>query len=355
MPRFATMLVLVAALAAQSAVAQTVRGSLVDSVSRVPLPATLVTLIDERGTERAHAVSDQTGQYVLTAPAAGSYRIRAKRIGFRPLVSPALTLSATDSKTYNIAIEAIPIALEEVVVAGDRQCDVEAGASTAELWEEVRAALSAVASSSRSPTYHYDFIHFERDLTPGGKPLGPDSSWHQQVEYRAKPESLAMGWVIPGDNWVYQAPDADALLSDEFLHTHCFETKIGRGTTEGLVGLGFSPARGGKRPDVTGTLWIDRFNAELRFLEFKYTRLPQGIDAPQAGGRIQFLRLPTGAWVVRDWALRTPFVKESVTPTGQRGPPVVYAYRELGAHAFEIKASNGAVVFRADEIGRAHV
>src|ERR1041385_7834853 len=92
MPRFATMLVLVAALAAQSAVAQTVRGSLVDSVSRVPLPATLVTLIDESGTERAHAVSDQTGQYVLTAPAAGSYRIRAKRIGFRPLVSPALTL-----------------------------------------------------------------------------------------------------------------------------------------------------------------------------------------------------------------------------------------------------------------------
>ena len=354
MPRFATMLVLVAALAAQSAVAQTVRGSLVDSVSRVPLPATLVTLIDERGTERAHAVSDQSGQYVLTAPAAGSYRIRAKRIGFRPLVSPALTLGASDSRTYNIAIEAIPIALDEVVVAGERQCDVEAGASVAALWEEVRAALSAVSWTSRSPAYHYDIEYFGRELTPGGRPLGHDSTWHyvgfQQVPVRsAPPDSLAAtGYVIAGEDWTYYGPDADALLSEAFLHTHCFETRMGKGENAGLVGLAFSPARGRKLPDITGTLWLDRSSAELRHLEFKYTRLPQRVDAPQAGGRIEFMRVPAGGWIVRDWALRMPLAKESLTVTGQRGTPVVYGYREAGARAFEIKTRDGALVYRAE-------
>lgn len=356
MPRFAAFLVAVTIAAHGAAAAQVVRGQLVDSVSRAPLQATFVTLVDEHGVERAHTVTDPSGQYVLTAPAGGSYHIRAKRIGFRPLVSPAMTLGAAESQTYNAAIDPIPVALDEVVVAGDRQCDVEAGASTAALWEEVRAALSAVSWTERSPAYHYDVVYFERELTPGGRALGHDSTWHyvgfQQVPVRsAAPESLAAtGYVRAGENWTYYGPDADALLSDPFLHTHCFETKLGKDENAGLVGLAFSPARGRKLPDIAGTLWLDRTTAELHHLEFTYTRLPQRVDAPQAGGRIAFLRMPTGAWIVRDWVLRMPLAKESLTPTGQRGAPVVYGYRESGARAFEIKARDGAVVYRAEDV-----
>ncbi|HTI06607.1 MAG TPA: carboxypeptidase-like regulatory domain-containing protein [Gemmatimonadales bacterium] len=361
MKRFA-LLVFAAAAAAiavarpHDADAQAVRGRLIDSVSRMPLPATLVTLIDEHGTERAQTVSDASGQYLLTAPVAGSYHVRAKRIGFRPLVSPPLQVSGAEPRTYNAAIDPIPIALDEVVVAGDRQCDVEAGASTAALWEEVRAALAAVAWTSRSPVYRYDIVYFERDLSPGGRQLGHDSTWHyvgfQQVPVRsAPPESLATtGYVITGESWKYFGPDADALLSDAFLRTHCFETKIGKGETEGLVGLAFAPARGRKLPDIAGTLWLDRTSAELRHLEFKYTRLPEHVDAPQAGGRLEFMRVPTGAWIVRDWSLRMPLAKEGRTPTGQVGAPVVYGYRESGARAFEIKGRDGAIVFRAEPL-----
>lgn len=337
----------------QRAEAQVVHGQVVDSVSRTPLPATFVTLVDEHGIEHAHTVSDPSGQYVLKAPASGSYRIRAKRIGFRPLVSPLLSLGV-EPQSYIAAIDPIPIVLEDVVVAGERQCDVEAGASVTALWEEVRAALAAVSWTSHSPAYHYDIVYFDRELTPGGRRLGQDSTWHyvgfQQVPVRsAPPESLAVtGYVIAGETWTYYGPDADALLSEAFLHTHCFEAKVGTGDTEGLVGLAFSPARGRKLPDIEGTLWLDRTNAELRNLEFKYTRLPQRVDAPQAGGRIEFMRVPTGGWIVRDWALRMPLAKEGVTPTGQRGAPVVYGYREAGARAFEIKTREGALVYRVD-------
>lgn len=130
---------------------QTVRGQLVDSINRAPLPGAFLTLVDDAGAEHSRAITDAAGQFVLTAPADGSYRLRSKRIGFRPYLSPALALRRDATITYNAAINPIPIELAKVVVDGDRQCDVNAGASVAALWQEVREALAAVAWTSRAP------------------------------------------------------------------------------------------------------------------------------------------------------------------------------------------------------------
>jgi len=121
--------------------AQTIRGQLVDSVSRAPLSGAFLTLVDSSGSERARAITDVAGQFTLSAPEPGTYRLRSKRIGFRPYFSPALALHSGETRTYNAAVDPIPIALREVVVAGERQCDVEAGASVAALWEEVRVLV----------------------------------------------------------------------------------------------------------------------------------------------------------------------------------------------------------------------
>src|SRR5437016_2317433 len=109
--------------------AQTVRGQVTDSVSRTPLAGAFLTLVDSIGSERARAITDAAGQFTLTAPEPGTYRLRSKRIGFRPYFSPALALHSGETMWYSAAIDPIPIALREVVVAGERQCDVEAGAS----------------------------------------------------------------------------------------------------------------------------------------------------------------------------------------------------------------------------------
>ena len=85
------------------------------------------------------AITDAAGQFVLQAPAPGTYRIRSKRIGFRPFVSAPLALRIDETTTYNAVIDPIPVPLKEVVVAGEQQCDVQAGASMAVLWEEGRA------------------------------------------------------------------------------------------------------------------------------------------------------------------------------------------------------------------------
>lgn len=338
--------------------AQTVRGQLTDSILRAPLSGAFLTLVDEHGVERARALTDVAGRYSLTAPTPGTYRLRSKRIGFRPYLSPLLTLRAGETAQYDAAIDPIPIALREVVVAGEQQCDAESeggSASVTALWEEVREALARVSWTSRSPAYWYEIMYFQRELTGWARPLGPDSTWrstgYQQVPVRSAPATQLEtdGYVVVGhDGWTYFAPDADVLLSNPFLRTHCFQARVGRGETEGLVGLAFSPAKDRKLPDVAGTLWLDRETAELRHLQFNYTRLPQRLVAPRAGGRLEFLRVPTGGWIVRDWVLTMPLARETRALMGGESAPEVTGFRESGARALAIKTATGTVVYNAE-------
>jgi len=346
-------LLLLTAVPATLTVAQTVRGLLTDSVSRAPLAGAFLTLIDERGAERARAMTNGAGEFTLNAPAAGTYRLRSKRIGFRPLISPPLALRAGEAMGYNAAIDPIPISLREVVVAGDRQCDIESGASVAALWDEIREALAAVAWTARVPAYWFETTIFERDVNVSGRPRNPDSTWHDAGfrklpfrNYATEAELDRQGYVIVTDTgWVYRAPDADVLLSNTFLRTHCFETKNGRGDSEGLLGLVFTSARDRRPPDITGTLWVDRQTSELRRMEFSYIRLPEDVVAPRAGGRIEFMRLPNGAWIVREWVIRMPYAKLTQQIMGMGDRVTVTGFREKGGTADFIRAPDGKVVY----------
>src|SRR5712664_1687928 len=350
--RIAAVLLIAALPATGSLAAQTVRGQLIDSISRAPLPGAFVTLVDEHGVERVRTMTNNSGEFVLSAPA-GPYRLRSKRIGFRPYLSSSLTLRSGESMSFIATVTPIPVALSEVVVQGERQCDVAGGASLAAMWDEIREALAEVSWTSRDPGYWYDMGDFAREVTPTGQRRGPDSTWHD-VGYRrvpirsAPPEQLEReGYVVstPDGGFIYRAPDADVLLSDAFLRTHCFETKSGRGETDGLIGLAFTPARGRTLPDVAGTLWVDGKTAQLHHLDFTYTRLPQELVAPRAGGRVEFLRVPSGAWIVRDWVIRMPRSRMVERPMAMGQRPEVVGFREEGGSVVFIKTRSGTVIY----------
>src|SRR3989442_1398286 len=350
--RVAALLLIAALPATGSLAAQTVRGQLIDSISRAPLPGAFVTLVDEQGVERVRAMTNATGEFVLSAPA-GAYRLRSKRIGFRPYLSSPLTLRSGETMSFIASVVPIPVALSQVVVEGQRQCDVAGGASLAALWDEIREALAEVSWTSRDPGYWYDLRDFAREVSTSGQPRGPDSTWHDVGFSRVPIKTVATaeqlereGFVIGNESrWTYRGPDADVLLSDAFLRTHCFETKSGHGETDGLIGLAFTPARGRTLPDVTGILWVDGKTAQLHHLDFTYTRLPQELVAPRAGGRVEFLRVPSGAWIVRDWVIRMPrsHMVERPMAMGQR--PEVMGFREEGGSVVFIKTRSGTVIY----------
>jgi hypothetical protein len=71
-----------------------------------------------------------------------------------------------------------------------------------------------------------------------------------------------------GKENVFYAPDEQVLLSDRFVEEHCFQVARGEGSSEGLFGLQFSPAKRRNVNDIAGTLWVDSASAELRYLDF---------------------------------------------------------------------------------------
>ena len=77
-----------------SAHAQIVRGLVVDSVVGMTLVSSTVVLLDASGAEIARTLTDDQGLFLLRAPGAGRYRLRAEKEGYRSSEFPAFDLAA---------------------------------------------------------------------------------------------------------------------------------------------------------------------------------------------------------------------------------------------------------------------
>jgi hypothetical protein len=309
-----------------------------------------VLLVDTQGREVARALTRQDGRFTLRAATPGVYQLVAKRVGFQPSHSPALTLEQGGAESYRLALDPIPVDLAAVVVEGERQCDMRSerrGAALAALWEEIREALSSVAWTAREPGYWFEFTVFERDMTAGQRVLRETSTpraGYYRTPFASAPATQLSerGYVLAeGDQWTFFAPDADALLSDGFLSTHCFEVRVGKGENAALFGLSFNPARGNDLPDISGTLWVDRETSELRHLEYTYVHVPRALEDFGSGGRISFRRVPSGAWVADDWVIRMPLIDSRPVPN----PTAPKRVREAGGRVTLIRSGDGTVVY----------
>lgn len=309
------LIVMALLIAPAAAGAQSVAGRVTDRASGLPLPGMLVALVDSAGSSIASAMTDEGGRYQLLAPAAGTYRLRAAAIGFLSEVSPELRLAAGEVTSFPFVFGAQPRRLPAVRVVGKQRCMLapEAGAAVALLWEEVRTALTATRLTAEDERYRFNLRQYLRELDLDTRAVRRSRSWEQigleRQPYGSLPaESLAAhGYVrtTPDGTWYY-APDARTLLSEAFARTHCLVPAAPEPGTRGLVGLGFEPMAQRAVPDVRGVLWLDSRTSELQHLDFTYTGLPVNLRDHSFGGRIDFERLPSGAWIVSRWIIRMP-------------------------------------------------
>jgi len=111
--------------------AQTVVGRVLDEVRGSPVGGALVRLLDKDGDERAQALADEVGRFVLAPPRAGEYYLEASRIGYRRSLTPLLAFSGADgSIPLDLMMAPAPIGLEGLAV----EVDVETRAT-----EEMKA------------------------------------------------------------------------------------------------------------------------------------------------------------------------------------------------------------------------
>lgn len=333
---WATRLLLAMLLFATSpARGQKVEGTVVDRASRLPFPGVTIVLLDSGNTPVTSALSDERGRFLVAASLPGLYRLRFEAVGMFSETSPEL-LRLEEGETLNrtIAFEQRVRDLPAVTVTAKSRCVTapEAGAAVAVLWDEVRKALAVTQLTAEAQRYRFDLVQYERELDPKSKAVRRSRSWERvgitDQPYASIPaDSLTShGYVqTTRDGTWYYAPDARTLLSDDFVRTHCLRPMAAKDDRSGLVGLAFEPTEERKIPDVSGVLWLETSTSRLRFLEYHYTGLPKGIRDHGFGGRVEFERLPTGAWVVQRWHITMPRISRQVRsmPSGlpEVGPP----------------------------------
>ncbi|HUF51056.1 MAG TPA: carboxypeptidase-like regulatory domain-containing protein [Longimicrobiales bacterium] len=298
--------------------AQTLRVRLLDEQTGTAVKSAFVIVRDSAGRQVTSLLSDSAGRIQTLLPAGGTYSLRIERIGYRTFDVPAFVLQANTIVARDIAVPAAAIVLPSVDATTARRCSGprELAAAAATIWEEARKALSVAAWTGRAGMITYQVREIQRDLDPDLQRVRQDSRDIRlpasRTPYRSVParELAAEGYIRTQDgDWLYYAPDADVLLSDEFLDSHCFRAAV-HAPSRDLIGLEFEPlAQRRDFHDISGVLWLDRNTYELRYLDFRYATLPFTAAVPHAGGRVYFQRLPDSGWIVDEWWIRMPMVR----------------------------------------------
>jgi hypothetical protein len=300
------------------ALAQSVEGAVTDRDGATPVSGVLVLLIDSAGTVVSRDLSRAEGRFKLRARALGTHTIRALRIGFTPTLIEPFAVRSGETRTM-VRLDGAPVRLDAIRVTERPVCRVRPDSTqdAFRVWEEVRKALAATVLSTSEPyVIVADSIHRKFDVNGRVANEGRSSrvmrSYTPYVAIDA--DSLERVGYVHGDSsgTHYYAPDADILLSSRFADTHCLKlvrAPSGKRSASSLLGIEFSPATPRpSRADIEGVLWIDARSAELRELEFRYVNVPRAVSDGNGGGRVTFLRLSDGAWIIRDWMLRMPVI-----------------------------------------------
>jgi hypothetical protein len=291
--------------------AQVVVVQLREELSDAPLPGAIVRLLRD-GEDVAQALTNSAGRALLRPPAPGTYAIRINRIGFQPMTTDSFRLARGQTMERELSMTAVRISLPTVVVASRGECDagLADGSVAVALWEEIRNALTANVLTTRERNVSLHVSQFRRSVNPEGaienewvvssRPwFGAPFASHPAATLAAR----GFVWEERNGSMTFAGPDAALFLSEAFISTHCFWAVPGEGD---LIGLAFAPLPSREVADVRGTLWVRRSTSELASLDFTYTRLPSDLRPDDLGGRVEFRRLPSGAWIISYWHIRMP-------------------------------------------------
>jgi hypothetical protein len=315
--------------------AQVIHGTVSSAVGAGRIPGAVVLLLDSTSlTTYARALTSDSGAYSIRVTVPGRYHLKVMRIGFRPTVSQSFGL-ARDS-TIDFALTDIPVVLPAVTTHDRSDCRLHpdttaVGLRTFAIWDDARTALHAAAITLEgdyrfAKVLHvrlYDVAHHElRDVSLR------ETQTHGAAPWSSAPaeELRARGYATEDDSGAtFYAPDLDVLLSPYFSETHCFRLTNRPAPSPAVVGIDFEPAGKLRHVEIGGTLWVDSTTKELESLIFSFVNLPISASPSDTllGGRIEFVRLTSGGWIIPSWIIRMPTAIRRVLGAGPWVPGTV--------------------------------
>ncbi len=337
--------------------AQLVQGRVLDRATGQGVEGALVLLLDQTAREVDGALTDGAGVFRVQAPNPGGYLLRVERIGYETVTSDVVRVGSATVSGILLETGQSAIELEELRVEGEQQCVVRPaeGLEMARVWDEARKALTLQEWTEGEGLYRFQIVQYQRYLHPDSRAVLSEERERMAVVNRNPIRSLPAeellegGFVRTDDAGVhtYYGPDASVLLSDLFLDTHCFRLRSAEEAPD-RVGLAFEPVRSRRIPDIEGTLWLDRATGALVRLDYVYDWAPWEEVRGVAEGRVEFQKMPTGAFIVRKWWIRMPAIGRVRSPsTGYPGLRLV-EIKEVGSEVADVTSLEHRIIAPAD-------
>ncbi len=349
-------------LAAANVEAQVARGVVRLASTGDPVGGTYVVLLNQDSLEVTRALTNPLGQFTISAPSPGSYRVRTEQIGYRSAVSEPFVLADGATTELQLVVEPVIVRLDALLVEGLRECRVvgEQALEVLAVWDEARKVLAAVRWGELQEEFLYDLERFERWYSPTFRLVNErrySTPTRNVMPFRSRSveELEENGYVVVEDDSVlYEAPDAEVFFSESFLQNHCFwldEQSRGSGQA---IGLRFEPVTGRNLPDVMGVFWLDRATGALERLELSYVNVGLWQRERGAAADVEFSRLPDGRWFVSRWWIRMPMVQrvESLKGPVWDLAQAVVGFEEEGGEVRRVFVPDGRTLYAR---GRASV
>jgi hypothetical protein len=285
--------------------AQSITGIISDRTTSTPVAGVLVTLRDSTLRIRVRTLSDSAGRFLMLT-AAGRVTVNLEHIAYAPH-ERTIDVTAGDHR-LNVALSPQAVQLKSIVAESRSRCGSTRDAAPAKLWYFARTALA----SSTTTAKNLDVRMYSVELDKTARALTePRNELISAVSYQPfksiNIDSLFKGGFVQRrpEGLYFYGPDADVLLSDQFVDNHCFAVVRDK-KKKGLIGLSFRPGFRSKfEHDIRGAMWIDENTGELKLVDYYYTGFR---DVPErlSTGRVEFERLKDGSWIIPLWYIRMP-------------------------------------------------
>jgi hypothetical protein len=304
--------------ATPDAIAQkgTVEGHARDEEGGAPVQFALVRLVRADSSPSPsdsppQGITNVDGRYRFDGVAPGRYRVQLLRIGFRPLLSDPVQVTAGETVQLELRVASQPLILPPVTVTAEvcvtaKTLNEHPHLQT--LWQQARDGASVRTELMARFRYHVLPHEESYELTANGptaprtiaQPYVSDPTWAVKNATRNREQRLSRGYYGPrkGSLDGFYVPNELDVLHEDFLNAHCFAPAVERGVGE--VGLRFRPLRTRRNfLDILGTIWLDSATYLARRLELEYVDFDESrgtvrvdfADVPVAGAK---LRMPAG-------------------------------------------------------------
>src|SRR5690606_24087912 len=116
---------------------------------------------------------------------------------------------------------------------------------------------------------------------------------------------------------------------------------------EARLGLTFEPVPFRRTPEVRGVLWLDTEGARLRSMEYRYmNHRTVAVNGDDAHGALSFRGLPNGTWIVDDWRITMPRLREIRDREARLVRYDVRGYVQEGGIVTEVQRPDGSIALR---------